>query len=241
METPKKSESKNQSEIDSAKKTEDLAETLDLNEKEKKQMEAVKQNCEMIKYIDNPGEKVQLVAVKQNWEMIKYIDNPSEKVQLEVMQYAEREEKTHWRRIENYSRIIGYINNPSKKVRLKAVKPIEEALKKLGQPGYTDRHKMDLKYQLESDLKHLIKCTKNPSEEIQWEMLKYGWEMIKCINNPINEVQLAAVKQNWSAIKDIENPSKEVVLEAIKQYGGAIGYIKNPSEEVIKYVKSQLN
>ena len=44
METPKKSESKNQSEIDSAKKTEDLVETLDLNEKEEKQLLAVEKS-----------------------------------------------------------------------------------------------------------------------------------------------------------------------------------------------------
>ena len=82
METPKKSESKNQSEIDSAKKTEDLVETLDLNEKEEKQLLAVEKSWEMIKYIENPSEKVQLVAVEQNWFAIEYIENPSEEVQL---------------------------------------------------------------------------------------------------------------------------------------------------------------
>lgn len=66
--------------MDSADKTKDLAETLDFNEKEEKQLLAVKKSWGMIKYIENPSEKVKLEAVKQNGRAIKYIKNPSEEV-----------------------------------------------------------------------------------------------------------------------------------------------------------------
>lgn len=44
--------------MNSVKKTEDLAETLDFNEKEVKQLLAVKKRWEMIKYIKNLSEEV---------------------------------------------------------------------------------------------------------------------------------------------------------------------------------------
>ena len=58
METPKNLETKNQAGMNSADKTKDLAETLDFNEKEEKQLLAVKKRWEMIKYIKNPSEEV---------------------------------------------------------------------------------------------------------------------------------------------------------------------------------------
>lgn len=45
-------------------------------------LEAVKQDGWAIQYIVNPSEEVKLMAVKQDGEAIKYIVNPSEEVQL---------------------------------------------------------------------------------------------------------------------------------------------------------------
>ena len=66
VETPKNLDSKDLSKIDSANKTDQLAENLLLSEKEQKQLAALKQDREAIQYIENPSEEVQLTAVKKN-------------------------------------------------------------------------------------------------------------------------------------------------------------------------------
>ena len=102
VETPKNLDSKDLSKIDSVNKTDQLAENLLLSEKEQKQLAAVEQNREAIKYIENPSEEVQLAAVTQHWRAIRYIENPSEEVQLAAVK-QDRE-------------AINYIKNPSEEV-----------------------------------------------------------------------------------------------------------------------------
>ena len=75
---------------------------------EEEQLEVVKKDGWMIKYINNPSESVQLESVKNAADAIKYINNPSEKIQLES--------------VKNDGSVIRYIHNPSELVQLKAVK-----------------------------------------------------------------------------------------------------------------------
>ena len=70
------------------------------------QLEAVKQDGNAIKYINNPSETVQLEAVKQYGYAIQYINKPSETVQLAAVKQT--------------GSAIQYINNPSEMVKLAA-------------------------------------------------------------------------------------------------------------------------
>ena len=52
---------------------------------EQEQLEAVKEDSFVIKYIENPSETVQLEAVRKYGSVIQYIKNPSKTVQLEAV------------------------------------------------------------------------------------------------------------------------------------------------------------
>ena len=91
------------------------------NMEEKIQLEAVKENRLVIKYIDNPSEEIQLEAVRQNGNAIAYIDNPSEQVKLEA--------------VKQNGFAIKYIKNPSEKVQLEAVREDGSAIKYIKNPS----------------------------------------------------------------------------------------------------------
>ena len=69
---------------------------------EEEQLEVVKKDGWMIKYINNPSEQVQLEAVRGWGYTIKYINSPSEQVQLEAVKKSPF--------------AIQYINNPCQEV-----------------------------------------------------------------------------------------------------------------------------
>jgi hypothetical protein len=54
------------------------------NPTEKVQLEAVKADPELIRYIENPTEKVQLEAVRQYEYALQFIHNPTDRVLKEV-------------------------------------------------------------------------------------------------------------------------------------------------------------
>lgn len=77
---------------------------------EEKQIEAVRQNGLLIKYIFTPtlSDEVKLVAVKQNGWVIQFIPNPTEEMYLEA--------------IKQNSYSIQYIDNPTYEMQLEALK-----------------------------------------------------------------------------------------------------------------------
>ena len=56
---------------------------------EDEQLERIKQNEYIIRYIKNPTEEMQLEAVKNDYITIKYINNPTDKVIEEVIKNNE--------------------------------------------------------------------------------------------------------------------------------------------------------
>ena len=106
-----------------------LENEFDLLWSETRQLQAVKQNGDSIRYISNPSEKVQLEAVKQDGDSILHIQNPSEKVQLEAVKengYSIRyiqnpSEKEQLEAVKQYGDSIQYIQNPSEKVQLEII------------------------------------------------------------------------------------------------------------------------
>ena len=78
---------------------------------EEEQIEAVKQDGTIIRYINNPSKELQLEAVKANGNAIEYMNNPSEEVQLEAVKQ------------DGYT--ITDINNPTDKVIKEAIKNIK--------------------------------------------------------------------------------------------------------------------
>ena len=71
------------------------------------QLEAVKEDGDNIRYIQNPSEDVCLEAVREDGYSIQYIQNPSEKVKLEA--------------VRKYGCSIRCIHNPSEQVCFEAV------------------------------------------------------------------------------------------------------------------------
>ena len=196
---------------------------------EQEQLAAVKQNGDLIEFIENPSEEVQLAAVNKNGDAISYIKNPSEKVQLAA--------------VKQDGDAIQFIENPSEKVQLAAVKQNGWAIKEIVNPSE------EVQLAAVTEYGKAIRYIKNPSEEVQLTAVKQNGDLIEFIENPSEEMQLAAVKQDGWAIEYIKNPSKEVQLAAVKEDGRAIQFIKNPSEEIqlaavkqngyaIKYIKN---
>ena len=96
-------------------------ESFDLNKQpEKVQLEAVRDNAEVIQFIENPSEKIQLEAVEYGSYIIEYIKNPSEKIQHKaIMETVEA---------------LKYIENPSEKIQLVAVGENEFSIQFIKKP-----------------------------------------------------------------------------------------------------------
>jgi hypothetical protein len=90
---------------------------LSINE----QLNAVKQNGFLIKYITNQFEHLQIEAVNKHYSAIKYIKNPSKETQL----YAVKQD----------GYLIEYIKNPSEKIQLEAIKQNAHSIKYIENPS----------------------------------------------------------------------------------------------------------
>jgi hypothetical protein len=84
------------------------------------QLEAMKEFLSAFQYIENPSEEIQLIAVKRNGYMIRDIKNPSEELQLAAIK------NNYWS--------IECIENPTEKIQLAALKICGEAIKHIKNP-----------------------------------------------------------------------------------------------------------
>ena len=182
------------------------------NIEEKIQLEAVKENRLVIKYIDNPSEEIQLEAVRQNGNAIAYIDNPSEQVQLEA--------------VKQNGFAIKYIKNPSEKVQLEAVREDGSAIYYIKNPSE--------KVQLESVREDgsAIYYIKNPSDYIKsiLDIVKTSNRKVYVLHEP-NKEPLFSIGCQCNITKEYfieriytmdgglkENPHRQEYLDVIERY-----------------------
>jgi hypothetical protein len=175
------------------------------------QINAVRKNSNVIKYIKNPSEQVCLEAVKQNGLVIQFIDDPSNEVCLEAVK-------------QNYT-AIQYIWEPSDNVLLEALRTNHDAFK------YIYKYSEEIAVEFIKKDISVFKYINHPSAKLCLEAIKQNGLIIQFIDNPSNEVCLEAVRQNGLALQFIDNPSNEVCLEAVKQNKDAYKKIVEEEEE----------
>jgi hypothetical protein len=104
----------------------------------------------------------------------------------------------------------------------------EKIIKKI---GFNPRDKEECLKALQEKEENIY-YIKDPTEEMQLEVVRRYGGYIQFINNPTEKVQLKAVKSSPYSIQHIKDPSEEVKLEAVKRDGIVIQFINNPSEKI---------
>jgi hypothetical protein len=73
---------------------------------------------------------------------------------------------------------------------------------------------------------HIIKCVKNPPEELCKEAIDQNYLNIKYIHNPSEEICMYAIEKNYRALKYIKNKSDALCIRAMELNPKAKEYIE---------------
>ncbi len=155
------------------------------NSTKDEQIEAVKRNGMVIRFINNPLDDVKREAILNNPLCIEYIEDLSEELAILAVQLLWNSIKYVKNLTDNIMReavkskgwAIQFIDNPSEEIQLLAVEKDFDA----------------------------IKYIKNPSEEVQIRAIEKYWGAIRFIDNPTLEARRCAIKIDEESINYIMN------------------------------------
>ncbi|CUO41543.1 hypothetical protein [Clostridium disporicum] len=155
------------------------------NPTEDEQIEAVKRNGMVIKFINNPSNVVKREAILNNPLCIEYIEDLPEELAILAVQLL-------WNSIK-------YVKNLTNNIMREAVKSKGWAIQFIENPP--EEIKL---LAVEKDF-DAIKYIKNPSEEVQIRAIETYWGAIRFIDNPTLEARRCAIKIDEESINYIMN------------------------------------
>jgi lipoprotein-anchoring transpeptidase ErfK/SrfK len=179
---------------------------------EEQQIEALKNNGNLIKYMYKngliPPEYMQIIAIKNTKDSKDVRDIYSSiRLSFGLNSKEQPSEEVQLAAIERYPHIIDLIKNPSQEVQLAVV----------------------------NDIGWLIKNIETPSKKTQWAAIKNDLESLKYIT-PDEKMQLYAVNEKpYFTLRVLKEkgiqPSDDIILSALERDGSSINFIDNPTEE----------
>ena len=185
---------------------------------EETQLLAVSKDAWVINLLDNPSEKIQLAAVENDWRVLEIIAKPTEKTQLGAI-------TQNWNALD-------YIKKPSRKVLIEVVKTDWSAIQDIKPESQFEELQLMAIKQDSRAIGHVI----NPSDKVQWVIIKHSVDNLSLIKNPSHKVQMYAVKRDGTLIQDIKNPDEDVQFAALRQNMAALKYIDKPTKKVQRWV-----
>lgn len=161
------------------------------------QIDDIKKNASIIKYIKKPTEEMCLEAVKINGLLLEFIDNQTEEICLEA--------------INQNKGSVKYVKNQTEKIALEVVRKNGSLLK------YIQNQNPRICLEAVENNPSAIMYVENQTKDICLVAVKKYGLTIKYVKNQIEDVCLEAVKNNAGAIKYIKEQTEAICLEAISQ------------------------
>lgn len=214
--------------------------------KENADMELVKKDGNLIRYVDKPSERVMGIAVTENPAAIRHIKNPTEGIRIyacnadgNLIRYLSPEQMTikiQASAVTSAPDSIKYIPMPSETIKESAMKAEERQMDVVSNnpadiskiPHPTEKVQI-IAVEARPDF---IKDIKSPTESVQLKVVAQDASLFKDIAKPTENVTRLAVSKEPQNFLKVSHPTEQVKQIAVQKDPDLIRYIKNPSKEV---------